>query len=94
MNQEIGEIITAIPQGCIFDSHFIIARLIKLHPSDYLLFAGSNVAVVKKTPITHGLLAKQLNSFRRRGVISRLEFQSYSENITGKPSKCACWIKQ
>lgn len=93
MNVAIRQIVDSIKSGCVFDSHFVIARLIKLHPDKYLFFAGGNTARIKKMPITHGLLAKKLTQLQRQHVIERVGSPSFSENIKGRPSKCSCWRK-
>lgn len=41
MQNTILEILNGIPQGKVFDSHYIISQLIKYHSDAYLAYAGA-----------------------------------------------------
>jgi len=85
MKKAIQRVIDDVPSGCVFDSHFIIARLIK----DKKYRASEKLTIA----IVHGNIANMLYSFEKKKLITRMEFDSYSENITGKASICSCWKK-
>lgn len=92
MRQAIQHIIDDIPIGCIFDSHFIITRLIKFHSDEYLTFASSIDSSTNKTLAVHGKIAQEIANFEK-SVIQRLDQNSFSENIHGNASICTCWQK-
>ncbi len=54
MQNSIRTILSKIPKGMIFDSHYIITQLIKHHSDEYLRFAGQINTEDKRTLITHG----------------------------------------
>ncbi len=93
MEDSIREIIATIPKGKLFDSHFIISKLIRKYSDEYLLFATRFVRANEKiTPVVHGQIAQVIDSFNST-IIRRLENESWSENIRGNASECACWEK-
>lgn len=92
MEQAIQEILDEIPGGYVFDSHFIIARLIKHHSDEYLIFASGISAATEKTLAVHGNIGQEIAKFEGR-AIRRLDHESWSENIHGNASNCTCWQK-
>jgi hypothetical protein len=93
MENAIREIIETIQKGKLFDSHFIINQLIKRYSNEYLIFASRFVTANEQiTPVVHGQIAQVINSFNGT-LIRKLENESWSENIRGNPSECACWGK-
>ena len=92
MRQIIRRIIREVPRGCIFDSHFVIARVIKLDPNAYLRFVCRFNARTITANRVHGQMAQEITRFVAEGVVERLG-ESWSEDVKGEPNKCACWRK-
>ena len=90
IQEPLRSIITPVPTGLIFDSHFVIAKLIKEHSDAYLRFAASIGANVE-TETMHGFIAMEIGKLD--GVV-QIQPGAYSENIHGEPSKCACWERR
>ena len=88
MKNAISDILNKIPKGEIFDSHYIIAQLIKLHSDDYLNFASGISGSSDKTLSVHGQIGKEIARFETQQLISRLDNMSWSENIHGNSSEC------
>ena len=76
-----------VPPEHIFDSHFVIARLIKKHSDEYLRFAAS-IGENVKTDMMHGFIAQEIGTFND---VVRIQPDACSENIHGEPNPCACW---
>lgn len=95
MQQAIQEIVLEIPSGCSFDSHFVIARLIKRDYDAYLRFVADRFdAATIQTNRVHGQMAEQITNLEEQGIVERLPQESWSENVQGNPSPCACWRKR
>ena len=92
MQQAIESILNVIPSGYIFDSHFVITRLIKFHSDVYLNFASSISASSDKTLAVHGKLGQEIGKYEGT-LIQRLSDKAWSENIHGNASECTCWQK-
>lgn len=92
MKTAIQAIISEIPKGCIFDSHYVISRLIKLHSDQYLTFAGTITTQSDKTLAVHGKIGQEINKLDG-SVIRKLDNESWSENIHGNANGCTCWKK-
>jgi len=92
MEEAVARIIDSIPRGCSFDSHFVIARLVKEHSDQYLIFASGIATDSNKTLSVHGKIGQQIARLDGR-VIDRMG-DSWSENIHGSASKCASWRKR
>jgi len=93
MKNAIQKIIEKIPQGKIFDSHYVINQLISDYSDEYLIFASSVADSTRKTANVHGLIAqeiKKLDSVEQVGETG--EF--WSENIRGNASECTGWKKK
>jgi hypothetical protein len=93
MRTAIQEIITEVPQGHIFDSHFVITCLVEKHSDRYLEFASGINAASKKTLSVHGKIGQEIAKFEGT-VLERLEHNSWSKNIHRNDSPCACWRKR
>lgn len=93
MHNSIQNIINKIKSGYIFDSHFVIAQLIKFDSDAYLDFASSIITSSDKTLAVHGKIGQEIA--KHEGVIiQRLPNKSWSENIHGNASECTCWQKK
>ena len=93
LTSAIRDIVQSVPQGCVFDSHFVIAMLHKDHPAVYSQYVDrfdeANLCSA------HGLIAQQIyNANCERSVIAGVERQSFSMNVHNAPSLCACWFRQ
>lgn len=99
MQQAIQRIIEDIDEDCVFDSHFVIAQLIKREYDTYLRFVVTRFqADTLTTAIVHGQLAEQITVFIEsdigHNIAERLDdLESFSENVQGNACKCACWRK-
>ena len=92
MEQAIHAIISKVPKGCIFDSHFVINEIIKRFSNEYLSFArGIKTDDPQLTAIVHGQIARKIDSCCKDLIEEKSE--SWSENIHRTPSKCTCWRK-
>ena len=97
MQRAIEAIIGKIPQGMVFDSHFVINRLIKEYSQVYLsfvaqLFAPSANVTAALVNGRIALLIKDCGNVKRL-MIGDQELQSWSENIHTNCNECACWRK-
>lgn len=92
MQNAIRTIVDEIPSRRIFDSHFVINRLIKHHSDAYLSYASTINATTDKTLIVHGNIGKEIAKLGD-SVLRQLPDLSWSENIHGNASECACWQK-
>ncbi len=92
MQNSIRIIIDTIESGHIFDSHFVIAQLIKNHSDVYLNFASNIDTPVNKTSIVHGHIAQEI-ARHEDTIIQRVENMSWSETIHGTARECTCWQK-
>ena len=92
MQQTIKAIISKVPKGSVFDSHFVITQLIKHHSDDYLTFASGISSDTDKTLTVHGKIGQEVAKFEI-SCLRRLTQLSWSENIHGNSSPCTCWEK-
>jgi hypothetical protein len=90
MQQLIESIIGGIKEGKMFDSHYIIDKIIRDYSDDYLRFAAANLATGKVTEYAHSELAKIISSLEGR-LVEQQTNKSVSYNIHGKSSECALW---
>jgi hypothetical protein len=84
LKEAIQSIVKRVPPRCIFDSHFVIAKL-REQPSDecHRFCAG-----FFKTKGAHAQLSMQI---RKCGVDVKRIGDAWSDTIKHKPGKCACW---
>ena len=93
MEAEIRRIVDNVPQGCIFDSHFVITELIKGYSDEYLAFAsGFANGNQQVTLAAHGQIGQEINKLN--GTIIDWIGEAWSENIHKRPSQCTCWRKR
>ena len=93
MQNSIQKIIDGIKSGYVFDSHFVIAQLIKFYSDAYLDFASSINASSNKTLTVHGKIGLEIAK-NEGSLIQRFPNKSWSENIHGNAGKCTCWQKK
>ena len=87
----IRQVIEQIEPGHIFDSHFVIAMLIRDHSNEYIRFAASFPQAGFTTENMHSHLSKQIPLC---GIpVIRQQPQAWSVNIHGIAGPCACWRK-
>ena len=87
----IEQIISGIPVGFMFDSHYIIQRLIKDYSDEYLNFCagfqGEKITLTSHQQIGHQIA-------KLEGVLVHREpSQSWSMNIHCNGSECALWSR-
>ena len=92
INVAIEELIKAVPKDCIFDTHHIINNLIKKYSDAYLAYAASFKSSYKVTLTLHGNIGKEIAKLEP-ALIERMPLKSYSDNVHGESSVCACWRK-
>ena len=86
---DIGNFISKVPKGCIFDAHAVINYFLQKHSDDYLGFHIDD----EPTNSFHSRVSRVINSFVEDNVIERLDAKSYSLNIRGNFSENSCWKK-
>lgn len=86
----VKAIISKVPKGFMFDSHYVIDTVIRDRSDDYLRFVSKCPAKSEVTEYAHGQLAKVISSFEAK-MVEKQETKSYSFNIRGKASECALW---
>ena len=85
MAQAVSAVLMRSRKGLVFDSHFVIAQIIKHHTDAYIHFARHS----ETTKHMHSRIAKLIGA---SGLVIQLkQFDSWSETICGKPDKCALW---
>jgi hypothetical protein len=89
MDKALDSIISEIPVGCIFDSHFVINQLIRNHSDAYLEFAGK-FSGSSITPAMHGHIGQKID---KHSSVDQ-QGKSWSENIHTNASECTCWRKK
>jgi hypothetical protein len=90
MQDAVNQIVDPIAAGYAFDSHFVIAQLIKYHSDAYIHFAGSN----ETTAQMHGRIAQLIGDLPTvRKFPQEPPRLSWSEHIHGNPGPCALWEK-
>lgn len=78
-----------MPTGHVFDSHFVIAYLIKKETDSYLRFIASFDENTVTANMVHGFIAQQIGNCN--DLVVQENNQAYSENIHGDLSPCALW---
>ncbi len=90
MKKIIESIISEIRNGAMFDSHFVIDKIIRDQSDAYLRFAAKHLSSSGETEYAHSQLAKLISSFE--GIlVEQQPDKAYSYNIRGKASECALW---
>ena len=88
LKSQILEIVTGVPSGCIFDSHFVIAALWE-QPSDECLRYCVSFLQTKRA---NSELAKQIGRCTVDGrCIVEPVGKAWSNTIRHKPGECTCW---
>ena len=64
MQLAIERILDEVPSNHIFDSHFVIAQLIKRYSDQYLEFASSiDASSSDKTRVVHGQIGRKIDTY-------------------------------
>ncbi len=92
MQEALRKIISEIPRGCVFDSHYVISMLIQNHSDTYLNFADGLGSNETKTLTVHSKIGHEINKLVGE-LIERIPEESWSLNIHQNGSKCATWKK-
>jgi hypothetical protein len=94
MKNAIREIIKNVPKGKIFDSHYVINRLISDYSDEYLAFASKIETQKNKTALVHGQIAQEIKKLSNLvGPVGKTgEF--LSNNIRGNASECTGWRRK
>ena len=90
ISEAIESIVNEIEPRCIFDSHFVIKQLIKRDSNSYLRFCSQYANSNETTLTAHQQIGQEIKKFDNN-LVKRQSFESWSENIHGKASKCATW---
>ena len=84
MEDAVNKIIAGIEPELVFDSHFVIAQVLKRDSEAYIHFASAG----ETTAQMHGRIAQII---QRSSSVRQLPQQSWSETIHGSPRRCALW---
>jgi hypothetical protein len=77
-----------INKDYVFDSHAVIAYLLKNDSDAYLKFCKAET-----TESSHSQIAKIISGFEGSGMIEKVSDKSWSKNIHDQFTPCACWKK-
>ena len=93
IKEAVGTILEGIPEGHVFDSHYVTNALIaKEEFTDaYLEFACNYTNGQRPTLRTHQQIGRVIGS---NEIVERLNYESWSMNIHGRGSKCALWRRK
>jgi len=101
MKNAIKKIIEEIPKGRIFDSHYVINKLISDYSDVYLVFASEliNSQKTKKRDITAYVNSHISQKISESNLVSRVELggekaEFWSDNIRGNATECAGWKRK
>ena len=92
MKSLVAKILKGIPNGVVFDSHFVIRQAIEQGSDVYLRFASLYVDAKKTTDTTHQKIGQMIQ--RCKMLVELVDRNSWSENIHASPSRCALWRKK
>lgn len=90
ISEAIESVVSEIEPGYIFDSHFVIKQLIKRDSDSYLRFCCQYADSNEVTLTAHQQIGQEIKKFDNN-LVKRQGFESWSENIHSKASKCAAW---
>jgi len=93
METAIRKIVGEIPEGRVFDSHFVIDQIIKEYSNTYIRFAAQYAEGGKPTEVTHSNIANCIKALTGE-LVEKLPDDSHSLNIHGKASECALWKRR
>lgn len=94
MERAIRAIIQEVPQGKIFDSHFVINQLISNYSDEYLIFAGSVNASSKKTNVVHMRIGQKIKQFVDLVEQVGEGGEFWSGTIHGHANECTGWKRK
>ena len=90
--EAVQKVIKSIPFDKIFDTHFVINRLIKIYADDYIKFVTTFTNQEDSTLSEHENIGLQIAEFEGQ-LIEQQANRSWSENIHGQPNECTLWKK-
>lgn len=85
----IEAIISTIPRGKCFDSHFVIFCLLKSHSDVYFRFIAQFADTETTVLTAHGQLAQEIG--KCSSLARRMDEDSFSFNIHVNFGPCALW---
>lgn len=86
----VQKVIESIPFDKMFDTNFVINRLIKNHSDEYINFVSTFINPEDSTLSEHENVGLQIAEFEGQ-LIEQHANKSWSENIHGRPNECALW---
>ncbi len=97
MREAIQTIIDAIEPGYVFDSHFVIRKLLETPEFADRYSRAANNSNYQTEAAFHGHIAQiirdEINGVNRMGTHENGNIQSWSYNKNNTPSECACWLR-
>jgi len=87
----IENILQEIEIGCLFDSHYVVDRMIGDFSDDYLRISQRIDPETKNLTLrAHQQIGHMIAKFKGT-LVERQKAQSWSVNIHGNASSCALW---
>jgi len=93
INSAIKNVLLGIETGRVFDSHYVIKELIENYSDEYIRFMSQYKDSEQITLTGHQMIGHEIKRFDGN-IIERMDYQSWSKNIHGKPGGCALWKKR
>jgi len=92
IKEAVQTILEAIPEGYVFDSHYVIEELLgrEEFTDAYLVFACNYVDSNRPTLTTHQQIGHIINTFSGT-LVERMNYESWSMTIHRRGGKCALW---
>ena len=95
LSATLRDIIRKVPEGCAFDSNFLIAELMRLNSDAYLRFAAEYAKAKATTFKVHEQLGHVIASFaKRQEGVRAAERTAWSVNEYRTAAKCDLWVKE
>ena len=88
--EAIQKIVESIPSDKMFDTNYVINRLIKEHADKYINFVATFTNPEDSTLSKHENIGLQIAEFEGQFIEPHTN-KSWSENIHGKPKECTLW---
>ncbi len=87
----IRSIIKDVDKNHVFDTHFVIRQLIKLHSDEYLKFACHIKAETNISALVNGHIGQLIRDMK--DLVEKMDWDFYSESFNGKTHSNAGWRK-